>query len=154
MTDPLFLLALVGLAPALVSVLIAILFKKYIKPNKPDTFKQTLKFGLLGTLLGLMIFVILWTIHKNETNSWAAPGDISVIPFYTMLAGVFLGVYLTNRTAFSTAGKASSYGTLGFLYFVLGLGFDNPYSKAVFLIASLLFFVIALRARSKNKAES
>ncbi|GAB3029635.1 hypothetical protein [Spirosoma pulveris] len=122
-------------------------------PNKPDTFKQTLKFGLLGTLLGLVIFVILWTIQKNETNSWAATGDISVIPFYTMLAGVFLGVYLTNRAAFTTTGKVSSFGVLGFPYFVLGLGFDNPYSKAVFLITSLMFFGVALRARLKNKAE-
>ncbi|GAB2532118.1 hypothetical protein [Spirosoma aerophilum] len=153
MTDPLYLLALVGFAPALVSVLIAVLFKYYIKPHKPDTFKQTLKFGLLGTLLGLVIFGILWTIHKNETNSWAAPGDISIIPFYTMLAGVMLGVYLTNRTAFTT-GKASSYGALGFVYLVLGIGFDNPYSKAVFLIVSLLFFGLALRVRLKNKAAS
>lgn len=97
MNEPLFLLALVGLIPAFMALLISTLFKRYLIPNHPIIFKQTLKFGLLGTFFGLVIFVVTWTIRKNETNSWATPGSISMIPFYSMLVGEILGVYLTNR---------------------------------------------------------
>lgn len=154
MNQPLFLLALVGLAPALVTIMIAFIFNRYLTPKEPDTFKQTLTFGLLGTLLGVVIFVVAWSIKKQETNSWATPGDISVIPFYTMIAGVLVGFYRANQSTITTTGKEGSYSVLGFLYFVLALGFDNPYSKYAFLIASLLFFGIALRALLKSKAGS
>jgi drug/metabolite transporter (DMT)-like permease len=97
MDNPLFLLLLSGLTTAFMAVIVSATFKRFSIPNHPDTFKQTLKFGLLGGLVGMIIFFVTWYSKKQESNSWEAPGIIATIPFFVMLVGQLLGVYQLNR---------------------------------------------------------
>ena len=97
MTNPTFGLLLTGLMTAFLALFMSIMYKKFLIPKHPDTFRQTLKFGLLGGLIGIIIFFLAWTFKKNETNTWDSPGMIGAIPFICMIAGNYLGVRITFR---------------------------------------------------------
>jgi drug/metabolite transporter (DMT)-like permease len=102
MENPLSLLLIITGTTVIAAAFISFVFKKLLIPNEPESFKQTFKFSLIGTLLGLVIFFVAWYIKKVETDTWDAPGTISTIPFYTMLIGQFVGVYLTTKNSKGT----------------------------------------------------
>jgi drug/metabolite transporter (DMT)-like permease len=97
MTNPTFGLFITGLATVFLAIFISAMYKRFLIPKHPDTFKQTLKFGLLGGLVGMIIFFIAWTLKKQETNTWDSPGMIGVIPMLCMLAGNYWGARITYR---------------------------------------------------------
>jgi drug/metabolite transporter (DMT)-like permease len=97
MKNPIFLLAFVGFTTSFVALFISAVFKRFLIPKREDTFRQTLKFSLLGCFIGMITFFTLWYFKMLETNSWEAPGIIGSIPFYFMLIGQFAGIYLTYR---------------------------------------------------------
>jgi len=94
MSNPSFLLVVVGSLTAFMALFLSAMLHRFVVPKHKDTFRQTLKFGLLAGLVGMVIFFAAWTFKKSETNSWETPGVIGIIPFYFMLAGISLGVYL------------------------------------------------------------
>ena len=94
MRNPLFLLVFIASITTFLALFLSVILHKFTIPKHKDTFRQTLKFGLLGELIGLIIFIIAWIFKKYATNSWATPGLIGMIPLSCMMAGVFLGMYL------------------------------------------------------------
>ena len=97
MTNPALGLILTGLVTVFTAIFMAAMLKRFLIPKHPDTFKQTLKFGLLGWLIGMIIFFLAWTFKKHETNTWDSPGMIGVIPFLFVIAGNYLGTLMTFR---------------------------------------------------------
>ena len=93
MDNRLFILVLIISITAFMALIVSTALKLSLVPKHPDTFKQTLKTGLLGGLLGMILFLVAWYLKKQETNSWETPGIIATIPIFTMLAGQLFGVY-------------------------------------------------------------
>ena len=90
--SPIFIIMVLVFTTVLVAVAISAGFKWGLRPKHEDTFTQTFKFGLLGGLVGLIIFFVFWYLKKLATNSWDTPGDIGMIPFFGMLLGQMIGV--------------------------------------------------------------
>lgn len=97
MDNPLFLLLLNGITTAFMAVVVSALLKLILSKKYSDTFRQTITFGLLGGLIGMIVFFVAWYLKKQETNSWEAPGDISLIPFFSMMSGQLLGMFRLHK---------------------------------------------------------
>jgi drug/metabolite transporter (DMT)-like permease len=80
-----------------IAALIAYIFSKYLSPKIDNIFKPTLKYGVLGSFIGFIIFFILWYFHNAQTGSWSQAGWLATIPFYTMLAGTYIGFVIALR---------------------------------------------------------
>lgn len=98
MGSPIFIIVILVSTTVLMAVVISTGFKFSLMPKRENTFVYTLKFGLLGGLVGMIVFFVFWYFKKLATNSWDTPGDIGMIPFFGMLFGQAISVIRLNKT--------------------------------------------------------
>ena len=96
-SGPIFTIIIVVSTTVLVAVAMSAGFKWGMTPKHENTFTQTLKSGLLGGLVGLILFFVFWYFKKLDTNSWDTPGLIGMLPFLGMFIGELIGVNQLNK---------------------------------------------------------
>jgi membrane protease YdiL (CAAX protease family) len=95
-------LILIFVAIAFVATIIAGLLKLVFFLKRKDTYKQILKFGLLGEVAGLIVMFAIWPLYRKEMNNWEEPESIIAIPFFLMLLGQIIGTIVVFRNKLKT----------------------------------------------------
>jgi hypothetical protein len=95
-------LILIFVAIAFVATIIAGLLKLVFFLKCKDTYKQILKFGLLGEVAGLIVMFAIGPLYRKEMNNWEEPESIIAIPFFLMLLGQIIGTIVVFRNKLKT----------------------------------------------------
>ena len=89
----LFYVLIVALIAAVLSFVVSfLLFRK-----KRFIFRRMMITALSGECLGLLVLLVLTTIHKQNNPGTAVPDILMGFPFYCMLAGVLAGIIWISR---------------------------------------------------------
>jgi H+/Cl- antiporter ClcA len=95
MNNAVISIIIISVAIGFVATIIAGLIKLIFFIRQKDSYRQILKFGLLGEVIGLVTTFFVWYYCKSEINKWQEPEAIFAIPVYLMLFGLLVGTIIT-----------------------------------------------------------